>query len=111
MVNNYLSLTEAREIANEVLQRPPQDPEFSYVIFDDAIIEKPTCFVFNYQSSKYLRSGRFEDQLVGNSPILVDRRTGEVHFLGTALTIEHYIRDFEAGRLPSQVHKKSGDGT
>ena len=70
------------------------------VIIDDATIERPFGWVFFYQSKRYLESGEFEFCLAGNAPLIVDRRTGEVHVTGTARPIETYIAAYESSEHP-----------
>ncbi len=60
--------------------------------------EYRACWVFFYQSARYLRTGNFLDGVAGNAPILVDRVTGQIHETGTARSIEHYVAEFNAGR-------------
>lgn len=88
--------SDAKRIAIDYLESLPPPVGFSFVILDEYTIEKPTCFVFFYDSSRFLETGRFEDRLAGNTPILVDRKTRAVHALGTAHPVEHYIAEYEA---------------
>ena len=91
----YFDAKAAQKMATDALGNPPIGVEYSFVILTEYTIERPTCFVFFYESSRYLETGAFEDRLAGNAPILVDRRTGELHFLGTAEPVEFYIKEFE----------------
>jgi len=54
------------------------------VVLDDATIEKEYGWVFFYQSKKYLETGKINDALAGNAPIIVNKRTGELIKTGTA---------------------------
>ena len=85
----------AKAVAQASLDGVEAGPGLKYVIVDEWTVERPGCFVFCYQSGRFLSSGSFADQLVGNAPILVDKQSGLAHILGTAHPIEHYIEQFE----------------
>lgn len=95
MNSHYADVKVAKKIASEFLGTPPTGSAYSFVILDDYTIERPKFFVFFYESSRYLETGAFEDRLAGNSPILVDRRTGKPLFLGTAEPVEAYLAQYE----------------
>jgi len=48
-------------------------------------------WVFFYNSSRFLQTGDFSYALVGNAPLLVERDTGRLLTLGTALPTEDYL--------------------
>ena len=96
MNSKPIDLSTAQHIARQFLGQPEPVAEYSFVVLDDCLIEKPKCFVFFYESSKFLATDSFDDRLVGNAPILVDRETGAPRFLGTAEPVESYIAAFEA---------------
>lgn len=50
---------------------------------------------FYFQSRVYLETGDFSAQLIGNSPFVIDKDTGEIHELGTAYPIEKYLQEYE----------------
>lgn len=95
MNSNLINLSAAKIIAAEFLGQPSPTLDFSFVLLDEYVIERSKCFVFFYESSKFLARDRFEDRLVGNAPILVERDTGTPRFLGTAEPVENYITAFE----------------
>ena len=73
-----------------------------------AIIEKPATtrdygWVFCYESVAYLESGRFEDMLFGNAPLLIEKATGRLIELGTAYSIEEYLEVYERFGDPHAV--------
>ena len=90
-----LDRLEARAIAQARIDQFEPATDCKCVIVDAWTIERPGCFVFCYQSDRFLALGNLLDQLAGNAPILVDRHTGATHDLGTAYPIEHYIEPFE----------------
>lgn len=93
-----IDMTTAKQIAIKFLGEPAPTAYFSFVMLDEYTIERPKCFVFFYESSRFLNTDRFEDRLVGNAPILVDRCSGVPQFLGTAEPVENYIEEFEAAQ-------------
>jgi len=96
MNKEAIDIATAKKIATDFLGEPKAPADYSFVILDEYTIEKPKCFVFFYESSKYLETGMFEDRLAGNAPILVNKITKELLFLGTAEPIEVYIEEFES---------------
>jgi hypothetical protein len=95
MKSDLIKVSDAKEIALDFLKKHPAPADFSFVVLDEYTIERPSCFVFFYESSRFLETGRFEDRLAGNAPLLVNRKTKEVHPLGTAHPVEHYISIYE----------------
>jgi hypothetical protein len=65
-------------------------------VLESETIERPWGWVFFYESKKFIEAGNFREMLGGNSPIMVNRNTGELTFTGTAYDMEHYIKDYEA---------------
>lgn len=59
-------------------------------------IEKPYGWIFFYATKKYAETRDFKHAVVGNGPIIFDRRTEQLHQLGTATRPEQQIRDWEA---------------
>ena len=96
MSQQVIDIEVAKQIATSFLGEPKAPADYSFVILDEYTIERPKCFVFFYESSKYLETDRFEDRLAGNAPILVNRLTKEPYFLGTAQPVEVYIEEFES---------------
>ncbi|MEM0963600.1 MAG: YrhB domain-containing protein [Bacteroidota bacterium] len=92
-----LDLDAAREVAQSHLDG--LDPIGSGVALDERhTIERPFGWVFFYDSVTGLETGDLKDRLVGNAPLIVDRRTGELHVTGTAHPIAHYIAAYESSR-------------
>jgi len=90
-------MEKAKEIASNLLGSSNQSEDFKYIILNEYTIERRDCFVFFYESSRYLETKQFEDRLAGNSPILVEKNTGIAHWLGTAEPVDYYIAKFESG--------------
>ena len=90
-----LTRTQAREIVQAELLRRCQIPGDSFVIIDDLTVERPFGWVFFYDSKKYLDSGRVEDAIAGNGPVLVNKNSGHVEFCGSHKPVQSSIRDYE----------------
>jgi hypothetical protein len=101
MSSQLINKEAATRLANDFLVVQPKPKDFGFVVLDEYTIERERCYVFFYESSRFIETGRFEDRLVGNGPILVDRETSAVSQLGTALPVENYIKDYEARFTPS----------
>lgn len=81
---------DAREIAERQLPQLYADGADSLAIDDRATREEDFGWVFFYQTKRYLNDGDPDQRLVGNAPIVVDRK-GEVHETGTGEPLDHYL--------------------
>ncbi len=88
---------EARSAAEAVLQEMSSFPGVPLLAITH-VEERPTCWVFDYQSVRYIQTGSFLDSVAGNAPILVDRKTGQAHHTGTARSIDYYLAEYTNGR-------------
>jgi hypothetical protein len=62
-------------------------------------------WVYFYNSKAFAETGDFEHGLIGNAPVIVDRRDCALYATGTARPIEHYVQEFRMGtRHPLQRH-------
>lgn len=87
-----MNVDEAREIfEREVLATKPDCD-----ILEGKTREYPSCFVFFYQSKKFIETGNFADLLVGQGPVLISREGGKVFETGSAFSLSHYVDTFEA---------------
>jgi uncharacterized protein YceK len=67
----------------------------SLVVDDKATIEKPWGWVFLYTSRLWQETGDDRYLLGGNAPFIVERESGRMLVLGTALPLEHYVAFYE----------------
>jgi hypothetical protein len=67
----------------------------SLVVLDKATIEKPWGWVFFYTSRLWQETGDDRYLIGGNAPFIVERESGRMLVLGTALPLEHYIAFYE----------------
>jgi len=70
----------------------------SLLIVTELTIEKDYGWIFFYQSRKYLETGEFSYRLAGNGPVVFERESGAVHYLGSDKHPDKLIREFEAKR-------------
>ncbi|ODS23023.1 hypothetical protein AB835_11075 [Candidatus Endobugula sertula] len=86
-----MKLSEARKIVErEILSSQPE-----CAIIESATLEYSSCFVFYYQSKKFIETENFDEMLVGQGPVFVSRDNGEVYETGSAYSTEHYLKAFE----------------
>jgi ribosomal protein L7/L12 len=87
-----MNIDDARRIVEkEVLSKKPD-----CALMESKTREYPRCFVFIYQSKKYIETGDFHSMLVGHGPVLVARDSGKVFETGSAFPIEHYVEALNA---------------
>jgi hypothetical protein len=79
----------ATAIARRHLQR--EFPDGGVALDHGATVETPRYWVLCYNTVAYLRTGALGDCLVGNGPLLVDKRSGALRQAGTAHPVEHYL--------------------
>jgi hypothetical protein len=54
-------------------------------------------WVYFYDSSVHVKTGKTSDAVVGNAPLIVDRVDGKLYVTGTAHPIEHYLQQYRQG--------------
>ena len=65
------------------------------VVLEEKTLEKEYGWIFFYNSRRFLKTGDVNDMLAGNAPIVVNKRTGKLTWLGTAEPVENYVRRYE----------------
>lgn len=93
-----ISKQQAQALVETEIRRPDAS-SVAVEIVEHATIEKPWGWVFFYQSSEYLRTKDPSAALAGNTPIIVNKETGELRATGTAWPVEKYIHDYETRLL------------
>lgn len=89
-VGRILKELDARRLAEEKLTARMGDVE---VVIVDAT-EYPVAWVYFWNTARFVTTGDHRDALTGNSPVLVDRRDGTVHFTGTGRPIDEYVERY-----------------
>lgn len=85
-----LDVERATILARKALENRGNYVDVAVEIIPDLTEEVERGWVFFYQSSEYIRTNRFSEQLVGNAPIFV-MRDGTTRFLPTSLSWEEAI--------------------
>ena len=87
--------------ARAIFERNVLAPNSDRVLVEGATREYSRCFVFIYQSKKFVETGDFSEMLAGHGPVLVSREDGRVFETGSAFSVSHYVQAFEACGDPS----------
>lgn len=66
-----------------------------FALATDQTIERDQCFVFFYNTKRFLETGDDHYRLAGNGPILVSKRDGYLHAYGSNRPVDVSIADFE----------------
>lgn len=72
------------------------DADADPVILKEATQEFSWGWVVFYQSQRHIESNDIRHSLAGNGPYIVNKYSGEIEITGTALPVEHYIREYES---------------
>lgn len=96
-----LDLDEAKALALAFFNSSYSLNDDELVILDDETITKGYGWYFTSASRKFLESRDFRDQILGNGPILVTKKLGNIIQFGTAFSLEEYIELYESRSLPN----------
>ena len=69
------------------------------ILIEGNTIERDFGWIFFYDSKNHVETGDLRYAIAGNSPILVERKTGFIYETGTAKPVDHYIHLYENGEL------------
>ena len=61
----------------------------------DRTIERDRCYVFFYNTKRFLETGENRYRLAGNGPILVSKYDGYLQAYGSNRPVEVFVSDFE----------------
>ena len=94
IVEKYLSV-EAKEMNNFGSALPGHvNPNIKLQILHDYTEEYDFGWVFFYNSAKYIETGDYREALVGNAPLIFDKRSKEIIVTGTAHDVSFYIGNY-----------------
>lgn len=68
------------------------------VINDPYVLEDEAAWVFPYNSQRFLESGDINFALMSNNPVLVCKRTWELHTYPGAFSAENMLQAFSEGQ-------------
>lgn len=89
-----LTKIQALELIAKELQRRDSSDNPSIVI-DKHTIEKAYGWIFFFDSKKFMETGALKYALVGNGPVVVDKFSGSLEFLGCNKPSQDIIKDYE----------------
>ena len=82
---------QAINIANGYISEKNQMSKHILQLQLERTIEFELGWVFFYQSKDYIETGNFMKSLIGNAPIIINKKTGSIKVTGTAHHINKYI--------------------
>jgi Immunity protein 35 len=103
MKEETLTKGEALEAAQEYVGRVLSAPGLELVVLDERTLETDFGWVFFYDTREFAETGDDLARAVGNSPVIVDARTGRIEITGTAKPIDQYV---ELYRRHGTAHPK-----
>lgn len=86
-------------IANKYIAFIEEKAKKEILVYTDKIVKKPYGNIYFYDSKKYIETGIFSYRMLGNSPFLIEKKTGRVVNFGTAMDDDYYIEAYEKGEL------------
>lgn len=66
-------------------------------------LEKTYGWIIFYSTRTYVETGNYKYALAGNGPLVVDKVTGEIVQLETAIPVADAIREFEERRAQNRI--------
>lgn len=97
-----LTEQEVIEIAENYVSKQSEKSGYDLVILDNAEIKKPYGIIFRYNTKKFNQTRDFNDKtLIGNTPFLVENKTGKIVIFGSSNELDYYIKEYESGRWPN----------
>lgn len=74
------------------------------VIHEEETIETNLCWIFFWQSKKFLKFNSKDDELIGCAPFIIDKINGNIYKTGTAEDVNVYLKRFK--KLYKKYSKK-----
>ncbi|WP_293788532.1 YrhB domain-containing protein [uncultured Pedobacter sp.] len=84
-----------REELEAYLNKKYKYVDDSLIVLGDDTIDRDQYWVFFYVNRKYLETNDLSDIVVGNSPIIINKLTGEKYTTGTVYPVEYYMNEYE----------------
>ena len=90
-----LDLRAAQRLVEEEINRSYTVQGDRLIVLEEETIEKEYGWIFFYTSRQFIETGDLNYLVAGNAPIVVNRRTGNLTWLGTAEPLDNYVRNYE----------------
>ncbi len=65
------------------------------ILINDQTLTTEYGWIFFYNSKAYLETGNWKKSILGHAPFIINKDNSEITFLGTAHSVEHYIKEYE----------------
>jgi hypothetical protein len=100
----------ARRIVKEFVEYLPFESlsEDKLVIIDKYTVEKPYGWIFSYNTQKFLETGDYSYSVVGNGPVIVNRKTGEVEEIAGGPFYKKILKSMKKKSKPNKCHCNYG---
>jgi hypothetical protein len=89
------TLEQAMQVAQNHLDEKSRGKDDGLQILEDKVVEKKYGWIFRFNSKKFLETGNILYSLGGNGPIVVERESGKIHELGSAMAFDETVKEFE----------------
>lgn len=93
-----ISESEALALVKQYIEQQCSAVPGGVAIMEERTIRKSYGWIFFYNSNRYLETRSPLEALGGNGPIVVERVGGRLHQLGSALSPDASIAEFERAR-------------
>jgi hypothetical protein len=93
---NMITYDEARKLAAEKIGEGKINANgIEFLITDQHTIGKPYCWVFFYNSKKWLESKNILDLIAGNSPMIVDKKSEKITIYYSSGSVAEALKRYE----------------
>lgn len=96
-----LTENELMIIAESNVKEIEKEAKIALLIVHQQTIKKSYGNIFFYTSKKFFETQDDKYAVAGNAQFLVENKTGDIVEFGTAMGIDYYLAEYEAGRWPS----------
>lgn len=93
-----ITKSDARKLVDAYLTKLQAGRSIELAVMEDRTREESFGWVFFYNTKRFVETGDMQWALGGNAPLIVDRRSGNLHVTGTAHPIDHYIGEYRRTR-------------
>jgi len=99
------TVEDAQQKVEEYLRRKYSNKPYQLVVMKALTREEDFGWIFFFNTREYVETGDMNAALGGNTPLIVDRDTGELHVTGTAHPVDHYVEMYRRQRSAATTAK------
>lgn len=92
MVGRPTTFEEARGAVRRLVAQMSLRWRRDLVVPDEWIDDEGWCWVFGFNSRAWFETRSFRDMLVGTGPLVVEKKTGRIHLLGSAQPVDVQLK-------------------